>query len=335
MYRLRISLLAAVAVVPSLASGPACAGEHLVLRGDVTATRDVITLGDLVLDPPAEIAASPLFRSPALGQAGTIQTRRIREAVEALGREIETGGRIQITITRAARRIGPAEIEAALRRTLTKEAGLDGRTTGINFDGPAPSMAIDPSAGGDPVASELSYDARSRRVVATVWVGPSAAERRATIRVSGTAVDLVEVAVLTRGLERGETVRAADLSLERRPRDTVAAEAILDGSPLPGRVARHSLGAGSIVRAGDLARPDVVSRGETVTVSYEAPGITLSLRGKASDKGAIGDTIGVVGPGSKKPLQAIVTGPGRVSVNTGSSLSAPPQRVVASATDQP
>lgn len=302
-------------------------GEHLHLRGDVTAARDVLTLGDLVQDASPAIAATPVFRAPPLGQTGTIQTRRIIEAVAALGAELDTDGRLQITVTRAARRIGTAEIEDALRRTLAKQNGLDPRWTGITFDGTAPTMMLGPDVPGEPVASDVTYEARNRRVTATVWVGPSATERRAAVRVSGTAVDLVEVAVVGRALDRGDTVRAGDVSVERRPRDSVAAESILDGGPLSGRVARRSLAAGNLVRVGDLAKPEAVSRGDTVTILYEVPGMALSLRAKANESGAIGDTIAVVSAGTKKPVQAVVIGIGRVSLNAG-----PTGKVVATAT---
>jgi flagellar basal body P-ring formation protein FlgA len=325
---LRNALLAALTV--ALVSAPAVAAERLSLRGDVTTSRDMLTLGDLVSNAPADAAASFLFRAPPLGQSGTIQARRIRDAAEALGLSVETGGRLQVTVTRAARRIGPAEIEGAVRTALARDAGLDEGWTGIRFEGASPALLVEPHVSAPPVASELSFDPRSRRLSATVWVGTSSTDRNAAVRVTGTAVDLVEVAVLARGLDRGETVRPGDVNVERRPREGVPGEALLDGSPLPGRVARRSLSAGTLVRSGDLARPDVVAKGDTVTVLYEAPGMTLSLRGKASEAGALGDTISILGA-SKKILQAVVTGPGRVSVNGAVSARTNADRVLASA----
>jgi flagellar basal body P-ring formation protein FlgA len=316
---LRNALLAALTV--ALVSAPAVAAERLSLRGDVTTSRDMLTLGDLVSNAPADAAASFLFRAPPLGQSGTIQARRIRDAAEALGLSVETGGRLQVTVTRAARRIGPAEIEGAVRTALARDAGLDEGWTGIRFEGASPALLVEPHVSAPPVASELSFDPRSRRLSATVWVGTSSTDRNAAVRVTGTAVDLVEVAVLARGLDRGETVRPGDVNVERRPRD---------GVPVPGRVARRSLSAGTLVRSGDLARPDVVAKGDTVTVLYEAPGMTLSLRGKASEAGALGDTISILGA-SKKILQAVVTGPGRVSVNGAVSARTNADRVLASA----
>lgn len=308
--------LSAGLLLAALAS-PAPATERPSLRGDVTASRDVVTLGDLVAHVPPALAEAPLFRAPALGAVGTIQSARILSAADALGLPaIETGGRLQVSVNRAARTAGAGEIEAALRRRLAKDFGADPAATGIAFDGPPPALVVPPETTGEVGVSDLVLDRRSRRVAATVWIGPSANERRAQARVTGAVVDLVEVVVLNRALDRGQAVARTDVSVERRARDLVPAEAVYDGLPLDGRVARRTLAPGSLLRSADLVRPEIVGRGEIVTVVYEGAGISLSLRAKAGEAGALGDTVTVVNPQSKKTLQATVTGPGRVSVGT-------------------
>ncbi len=319
------TLLASALTSALLWSGAALAADRAALRGDVTAQRDTLTLADLVHGAPAAIADTPVFRSPALGQTGTIQTRRIVEAAQDLGlAQIETGGRLQITVSRAARQIGAGEIEQALRRALAEKLGFDPAATGVAFDGASPSLTLAPDLKGDLVAGDLVLDRRSRRLQATVWVGPSPTERRASLRVTGTVVDLVEVAVLTRSLERGEVVKATDLSVEKRPRELVSSDALLDGTPLAGRVARRALGAGTFVKLGDLARPELVGKGDIISAVYEAPGIVLSMRVKANEGGALGDVISITNPGSKKAVPATIVGPGRVSVRPGQT-----ERVVA------
>jgi flagellar basal body P-ring formation protein FlgA len=168
---------------------------------------------------------------------------------------------------------------------------------------------------------ELVYDRRSRRVSALASISPNPGERRAAIRVTGALVELVEVAVLTRSLDRGETVQASDITFERRVRDSLPRDVQEDGLALVGRLARRPLGSGVIIRAGDLARPEIVGRGDIVTIVYEAPGLVLTMRGRASEAGALGDTIAVLNPQSKKTLQAVVAAPGKVTV--GTSLSGP------------
>ena len=312
----RILLVVLLGTAALAACSGATRAADAILRGDVIAARDTLSVRDLVDGAPASIADTPLFRAPALGASGTIQARRIVAAAEALGLAVQTGGRVQITVTRAARQVGPGDIETALRKRLAAEFGLDAAATGIVFDGTPPVLAAAPELTSEPVASELSYDRRSRRLSAAVWLGPSAAERRAQIRVTGTAIDLVEVVVAARPLERGVTIKAGDLQIERRPRDVLGPDAAHDGSTLEGRVLRRSAGAGALVRPSDLIRPEIVARGDLVTATYEAPGVVLSMRMKSNDAGALGDSVSVTNPQSKKVLQATVTGPGRVSVGS-------------------
>lgn len=309
------SLLAAVLASAVLMAGGIAAGAaDAVLRGDIVAARDTLTLRDLVDGAPVAIADTPLFRAPALGTSGTIQTRRIVMAVEALGLTVQTGGRVQVAVTRAARQVGPGEIEAAIKKRLAADFGLDQAATGIAFDGSGPILMATPDQTAEPVASEVSYDRRSRRIAASVWLGPSATERRAQIRVAGSAIDLVEVIVAARAVERGQEVKTGDLQIERRPRDVLAPDTVHDGSVLEGRVLRRTVTAGAIVRPADLIRPELVARGDLVIASYQAPGIILSMRLKANEAGTLGDSISVLNPQSKKVLQAVVTGPGRVLV---------------------
>ncbi len=72
-------------------------------------------------------------------------------------------------------------------------------------------------------------------------------------------------------------------------------------------------------------KPTIVQRSEAVTIVYEAPGVTLTLRGQAQDSGALGDTISVLNIQSKRMVQGVVSGAGRVTV------SAVPRRVVENA----
>jgi flagella basal body P-ring formation protein FlgA len=66
--------------------------------------------------------------------------------------------------------------------------------------------------------------------------------------------------------------------------------------------------------ASDVMKPEVVARNDIVTIVYQAPGVTLTLRGQARDGGALGDTIGVLNVESKRVVQAVVSGPDRVTV---------------------
>lgn len=306
----RAALALSAIVALSLALPSLARADTLRLRGDITAKGDVLTLGDLVENAPASLEARPLFRAPALGATGTIQARRIAEALDRLDLgDVETGGRSQIQVQRAARRVGPPEIEAALKRALAASQGLDGANLAIRLDGEAMLLApVD--LDGPANALDVTYDPRSHRVAGLIVLG----KRQASLRVTGQVVEIREIAVLTRALNRGEAIAAADLTLERRPREAVGTDALGNGGSVVGQVAQRSLGAGAVLRTGDVAPPDLVQRGDAVTIVFETSGVSLSLTGIANESGRLGASMAVTNPASKKVLQGTVIGPGRVAV---------------------
>jgi flagella basal body P-ring formation protein FlgA len=53
-----------------------------------------------------------------------------------------------------------------------------------------------------------------------------------------------------------------------------------------------------------------VRRGETVNLVYAAPGISLSMRARALEDGAVGQSVRFLNTASNRTIDAVVTGPG-------------------------
>ncbi len=331
MIRTVSSALALLVAAAAFAPAPLAAPGKPALRAtvpaaiatikpDVAATRDILTLGDLVSGLPVGVASEPAFRAPALGETGTIQSSRIIEAVRAQGVEaVSDGGSAQVVVTRTARRLAMVDIEAAVRRSLEERYGVDARSLSLALDNGAPTIVVEPDLQAPLQAHDIAYDARSRRLTATLAVPGSAALRLKPVRVAGQMIETVEVIVPSRNLNRGDIVQAGDVTIERRPRETTPQDVLSESAAVVGKAARRSLGAGQALRASDLQRQEIVARNELVTVVYEAPGLVVSMRGRAQEAGAQGDMISVQNVQSKKILQATVIGAGRVVVNAGSS----------------
>jgi flagellar basal body P-ring formation protein FlgA len=58
-----------------------------------------------------------------------------------------------------------------------------------------------------------------------------------------------------------------------------------------------------------------VRRGETVTLEYAAPGLSLSMRARALEDGAVGDSVRFLNTASNRTIDAVVTGPGAARAN--------------------
>lgn len=125
--------------------------------------------------------------------------------------------------------------------------------------------------------------------------------------------DGVRIVVPVRNIARGETIADSDLGYLSVPPARASAGAVTSMDQLGGKQARRFLHAGEPVRADDVRAPILVAKGSTVTMTFAAPGITLTATGKAMSEGGLGDTVTVLNPVSYRQIAATVTGVGTVS----------------------
>jgi hypothetical protein len=59
----------------------------------------------------------------------------------------------------------------------------------------------------------------------------------------------------------------------------------------------------------------VVRRGQMATLQYAAPGVSLSMRARALEDGAVGDTVRFLNTSSNRTIEATVTGVGAARAN--------------------
>ena len=93
-----------------------------------------------------------------------------------------------------------------------------------------------------------------------------------------------------------------------------APDAVSDAEQAIGKAARRPLRMGAAAAAHDLGLPRVIKLNDPVQVAFEEDGVTLMLTGKAMADAAVGDSLPVLNPISKKTLDAVASGPGRASV---------------------
>jgi flagella basal body P-ring formation protein FlgA len=328
-FLLVLMTVAAAAATEPAQSSPA---ERPKLKAEAVVTGELVRIGDLV-EHAGLVADVAIFRAPDLGTTGTVSTSAVLEAVRRhalVG--LDTDGLDQVTVTRASRTIAPAEIEDCVLKALTKQFGLKTENIALNFDGGLRPLQVPPTAEGETRVAQMSYDPRTGRFQANLTV-PTGPSTDAPLHLAGRATVTVEVATLAHAVARGAVLKDADVLLERRPRAQVGADAITDSSQAIGLAARTTLEAGRPLRSAQLMKPELVKRSEQVTLVYAVPGITLTVRGKAMESGAEGDSISVLNDQSKRTLQGTVVGPARVAVSNGLPQLADNRRTVESATN--
>lgn len=299
-----------------------------MLKPAATVTGEIVRIGDLI-DNAGDAADEPIFRAPDLGESGSVSAARIAEAVMMHGIVVlDTRGLTDVIVTRASQAIAPDEIEARIARALAgRQQSADASHLTVTFDGEVRAIHVEP--GTDLRIVRLSYEPRSGRFD-VMFERPGRA--RGLIRYTGTYAEAFTAAVLMRSLAPGEAVRAADIKIMRRPKAEYSPDTVTQPEQAIGLAPRRALRAGQVLRQSDLAKQEAVARNDGVTITYEVPGIVLTMSGKALEGGAKGDLINVLNVHSKRTIQATVAGPGHVIAATPARVGvAPAAHVVANA----
>ncbi len=233
---------------------------------------------------------------------------------------IEARGLTEIVVTRASRPITAADIEARITQALAeRQRSTDASNFTLTFDNAPRSIHVEP--GTDLRIARLTFEQRSGRFDA-VFERPGTT--RNLLRFTGTYAETFEAVALTRPVAANEVVRAADIATVRRPKTEFAANIITNTEQAIGLAARRAMRPGDVLRQTDLAKPELVARNDNVTITFQVPGITLTMRGKALEGGSLGDTVNVLNVQSKRTIQATIAGPGHVIVMATSLVSITP-----------
>ena len=135
----------------------------------------------------------------------------------------------------------------------------------------------------------------------------------------------VRIVVPAHDIARGQTIAEGDLTTASVSGSALMAGTLSNPAAAKDMEARRMLHAGEAIRAEDLRHPIVVSRGQTVTMLFRAPGVELSAMGRAMGEGGVGDTVTVQNPSSFRMIAGIVSAPGTV-IATGPASPSPQQR---------
>jgi flagellar basal body P-ring formation protein FlgA len=285
------------------------------LRTAVTVSSDLVRVGDFV-DNAGANAQVALFRAPDLGTTGSVPVSDVMAALRnhgVIGVDYPENT-IAITVTRAARTIATKQIEQMIARTFEHHNGLgDAADLQIQSDRELRTQQLDLSASGDPQAVASRYDSRTGRFDVTYEIATSGGAP-VRLRFTGAIVETAEVAMVTRMVDRGETLRASDIVFDRRPKAEVPNDTATQGQ-LIGMMTKRALRPGQPLRTADIAKPQWVQRDQEVTITFDAPGLSLTVRGKANESGTQGDVVSITNLQSKRIVQGVVIAPGQVSIS--------------------
>ena len=125
---------------------------------------------------------------------------------------------------------------------------------------------------------------------------------------------MIQIPVIRSALRNGDIIGETDIDWIVIPEKKIQRDLVMKSDTLVGMTPRRSLLAGKPVLEGDLERPQIVTRGEIVTVIYKDGPMRLSAKGKALQNGAKGDAIRISNVNSNRTLQGFVTNTKEVTV---------------------
>lgn len=314
------SLLLATALLA--ASAPACLAQNRsdtiatpALRAAVNVTSDIVRIGDII-DYAGTAAQIPIYRAPDLGTTGMLPVAQVLNTLrahEVIG--VDTRDLKEISVTRLARTLEGKEIEQQVARALERKNGLgDATNLSLTFDRDPGDVRLDPANSGAVQPTAVRYEPRGNRFDITFEIANENGTAPARLRFTGSAVEMVEAAVLARNVERGDVLKSSDVVVERRPKAELGTDIAARDNAV-GMQARRQLRTGQALKGADLVKPDLVQRDQSVTLIYDASGLYLTMRGKALENGTDGDVVNVMNLQSKRTVSGVVSGRGQVSIS--------------------
>jgi len=123
-----------------------------------------------------------------------------------------------------------------------------------------------------------------------------------------------DVAIVDHPLMRGDILQEGDITMERRDVSRLGQRFLEEYSRFMGYRIRQSVSAGSLLQSSMLSIPELVKRGEKVTLLANSGGIEIRMMGEALSNGGKGATIRVRNVNSKRIVEGEVVARGVVQV---------------------
>jgi flagella basal body P-ring formation protein FlgA len=307
-----LRILAAAALGALLVAGrPAAAAT---LKTDVVVSGDIVTLGDL-FEGAGALAATPVFRAPDAGVPGVLSADQALAAAAAAGLEASAPLMNVVTVSRVATVIDDTAITNLVRAAAADRLTTSAEALDIAFDAPVEAIQADASAAKPVTLASLALQPASGRFTVRFLVDVGAETR--PMEFTGRAMEMVEVPVMSRPLDRRQVLGMGDLEMQRFEKRRLPASVVRDADAMVGMAARRPLRVGETISRADLEQPRVVLRNEIVTLVYERPGLALTARGRALGDAAAGDLVSVLNEQSRRTIQGIAAPGGVVRIGPG------------------
>lgn len=218
----------------------------------------------------------------------------------------------EIRIRRAAALIDADTMRAVVRDHLASLNGDD--TYDVRFNSAVPEVTVQTSGSPKVELSDFNMQSVGGTFSAILKIsGDSGAPQLVNLR--GVADRMVRLPVLNADFRAGQIITAQDIGWTTQRAVLAKTDVIRDANAVIGTTPRHVIGRGEILRADSLKEPQMIKRGDFVTMIYKTGGMYLTAKGRALEDGAYNGMIKVTNTSSSRQLQAKVTGAREVTID--------------------
>lgn len=124
-----------------------------------------------------------------------------------------------------------------------------------------------------------------------------------------------EIVVASRTLKRGATISAEDLDFQVINVARYGSGQVQDAKRIIGQELTRAVNAGAAIKLSHVRPAQVVNKGDTVVIEARGNMIAVAVNGEALENGHVGKQIRVRNNQSKRVIDGVVSGPGRVSIS--------------------
>ena len=301
-FILLLSIFAAFIIVAAGANAARAASikDISLIRGDV------ITVGD-VFGENANRADYVLGPAPLPGKDMVLNSRTLMRIARAMDINWRPSSiEDSVTLRRLAVLIDSDQIENAIAQELRNE-GVYGDFR-VSFYDEAPQIILPEGASRDLVLRNLNFNAAEKRFSVTV----ETQDRSKTVH--GEIRHQVNVPVLRSTMQYGDIISRSDLDWIMINENRIQHNFVLNDDDLIGMTPRRVGYSGKPIQKTELVAPQIIDRGERVTLIVKNGSMILTAQGKAMQSGAKGDIVRAVNINSSRNVQGVVTGTNEITI---------------------
>ncbi len=283
------------------------------LKSQSMVKEDMIRLGDIFYDLGSK-QEKVLGPAPRPGQEMVLNARTLLRIALAMDLPWRPNSSYdQVVLRRDATLIDYDMIRDGLHEELS-ERNIEGLFD-ISFSRELSEIALPPEMPASYEISRLSVD-HDRDVFSARISAPSNDKPIQVREIRGAIKRMAMVPMLKTAMRNGHIIREKDIDMVMIPVRSVSDNAMLRKEDLIGMTPRRIVHAGKPIDASELQAPQIVSRGQNVTVTFENGPLLLTASGRALENGAKGDMIRVVNTESSRTIDVVITGENEVRVQS-------------------